>query len=113
MAEPERELSKEERVFRMRHSAAHIMAEAVIDLFPGTAFAIGPPIEHGFYYDFDVDRPFTPEDLKVIERRMRRTMKANHKFAQAVDGSPQTDHGSRLRAGRSESTTNGAEVPSF
>ncbi len=55
----------------LRHSTAHVMAEAVKDLFPTACFGIGPAIEDGFYYDFDVDRPFTPEDLAAIEDRMR------------------------------------------
>ncbi len=55
--------SKDERVERMRHSASHIMAEAVLSLFPEAKFAIGPPIENGFYYDFDLPRSLTPEDL--------------------------------------------------
>jgi threonyl-tRNA synthetase len=55
----------------LRHSAAHVMAEAVKDLFPTAKFGIGPAIEDGFYYDFDVDTPFTPEDLVAIEDRMR------------------------------------------
>jgi threonyl-tRNA synthetase len=55
----------------LRHSAAHVMAEAVKDLFPTAKFAIGPAVEDGFYYDFDVDRPFTPEDLSAIDARMR------------------------------------------
>jgi threonyl-tRNA synthetase len=64
----------------MRHSAAHIMAEAVLDMFPGAKFAIGPPIEHGFYYDFDLPRPLSTDDLAAIERRMRSTVDANHPF---------------------------------
>ncbi len=55
----------------LRHSAAHVMAEAVKDLFPTAEFGIGPAIEDGFYYDFQVDRPFTPDDLEAIETRMR------------------------------------------
>ncbi len=55
----------------LRHSAAHVMAEAVKQLFPAATFGIGPSIEDGFYYDFDVGRPFTPEDLEAIEERMR------------------------------------------
>jgi threonyl-tRNA synthetase len=54
----------------LRHSAAHVMAEAVKDLFPTAKFAIGPAIEDGFYYDFDVDRPFTPDDITAIQTRM-------------------------------------------
>ena len=55
----------------LRHSTAHLMAQAVTDLFPGAKWAIGPPVEDGFYYDFDVERPFTAEDLEAIEQRMR------------------------------------------
>jgi threonyl-tRNA synthetase len=54
----------------LRHSAAHIMAQAVLGLFPNSSFAIGPPIQDGFYYDFSNDRPFTPEDLDAIEAKM-------------------------------------------
>ncbi len=65
----------------MRHSAAHIMAEAVQSLFPEAKFGIGPPIENGFYYDFDLPRPLTPEDLTVIERKMREIIDADLPFA--------------------------------
>jgi threonyl-tRNA synthetase len=64
----------------LRHSAAHVMAQAVLDLFPGSTFAIGPPIEDGFYYDFDIGRPFTPEDLEAIEERMGEIVAANQPF---------------------------------
>jgi threonyl-tRNA synthetase len=64
----------------LRHSAAHVMAQAVCDLFPGARYAIGPPIEDGFYYDFDIGRPFTPEDLAAIEGRMRQIMAARQPF---------------------------------
>jgi len=73
-------LSKEDRLYRMRHSAAHIMAEAVLELFPEAQFAIGPPIDNGFYYDFLLPRPLTPEDLPEIEQRMRARMKSNVAF---------------------------------
>ena len=56
---------------RMRHSCAHLMAEAVQEIFPEAKFAIGPAIEHGFYYDFELPRPLTPDDLEAIESRMR------------------------------------------
>ena len=65
---------------RMRHSAAHVMAEAVQELFPGARFAIGPAIEDGFYYDMELPRPVTPEDLPAIEERMRASIAANHPF---------------------------------
>ncbi len=64
----------------MRHSAAHILAQAVLDLHPGAAFAIGPPIEDGFYYDFDIGRPFTPEDLVAIEERMKEIVAEDQPF---------------------------------
>jgi threonyl-tRNA synthetase len=60
-----------EQLERMRHSAAHVMAEAVQDIFPEAKFGIGPAIENGFYYDFELPRPLTPEDLPLIEARMR------------------------------------------
>ena len=66
--------------YRIRHSAAHIMAEAVLDLFPNARFAVGPPTEDGFYYDFSVSRPFTPEDLEQIEARMRETIAKDAPF---------------------------------
>ncbi len=65
---------------RMRHSAAHVMAEAVVDLFPEAKLAIGPPIEDGFYYDFDLPRSLTPDDLTAIEARMRAHIAANEPF---------------------------------
>ncbi|MBU4275674.1 MAG: threonine--tRNA ligase [Proteobacteria bacterium] len=64
----------------LRHSAAHIMAEAVKELFPGVKVAIGPAIEDGFYYDFDYERPFTPEDLPAIEDKMREIVRQNAPF---------------------------------
>ncbi len=64
----------------MRHSTAHVMAEAVLDLFPGTKLGIGPAIADGFYYDFDLPRPLTPEDLEAIEARMRASVAADHPF---------------------------------
>jgi threonyl-tRNA synthetase len=64
----------------MRHSAAHVMAEAVLDLFPGTRLGIGPAIEDGFYYDFEIDRPLRPDDLVAIEKRMVESVAADHPF---------------------------------
>ncbi|HEX9712046.1 MAG TPA: threonine--tRNA ligase [Actinomycetota bacterium] len=65
------DLASEEGREVLRHSTAHVMAQAVCDLFPNAKYAIGPSIEDGFYYDFDIGRPFTPEDLEKIEGRMR------------------------------------------
>ncbi|MGV8075369.1 MAG: threonine--tRNA ligase [Syntrophobacteraceae bacterium] len=64
----------------LRHSAAHVMAQAVKSLFPNAAIAIGPAIDSGFYYDFGVDRPFTQEDLEKIEKRMAQIVKDRLKF---------------------------------
>jgi threonyl-tRNA synthetase len=65
---------------RMRHSAAHVMAEAVQEMFPDARFAIGPAIEDGFYYDFDLPRALTPDDLPEIERRMKRIVEEKYPF---------------------------------
>jgi len=74
------QMSREDRLYRMRHSAAHIMAEAVLEMFPEARFAIGPPIENGFYYDFELNRPLTPEDLPEIEARMRKRLASDVAF---------------------------------
>ncbi|MBX6767884.1 MAG: threonine--tRNA ligase, partial [Actinomadura rubrobrunea] len=65
----------------MRHSTAHVLAQAVQDLFPEARLGIGPPVENGFYYDFDVAEPFTPDDLKRIEKRMREIVKQGQRFS--------------------------------
>lgn len=64
----------------LRHSTSHVMAQAVLELFPDTKLAIGPAIEDGFYYDFDTFKPFNPSDLEKIENRMKEIAKGNHKF---------------------------------
>ncbi len=64
----------------LRHSTSHIMAQAVIELFPGVKLGIGPAIENGFYYDFDMPEQITPEDLPKIEKKMKEIIKANQKF---------------------------------
>ena len=68
----------------LRHSAAHVMAQAVQDLYPDAKLGIGPPIENGFYYDFDVDVPFVPADLEKIETRMRKIIKEGQRFSRRV-----------------------------
>jgi len=70
--------------YRLRHSAAHVMAQAVLEIFPEGKIAIGPPIEDGFYYDFDLPRPLTPDDLEEIEQRMRRIIASRHPFVYRV-----------------------------
>jgi threonyl-tRNA synthetase len=71
-------------LYRIRHSAAHVMAQAVVEFFPEAKYTIGPPVENGFYYDFDLPRPLTPEDLEQIEKRMRAILKGNHAFVKQV-----------------------------
>jgi len=68
----------------LRHSTTHVMAQAVQDLFPHAKLGIGPPVENGFYYDFDVERPFAPDDLKAIEARMRQIVKQGQRFSRRV-----------------------------
>jgi threonyl-tRNA synthetase len=68
----------------LRHSTAHVLAQAVQQLFPEAKLGIGPPIRDGFYYDFDVERPFTPEDLSALEKRMQDIIKSNQRFARRV-----------------------------
>jgi threonyl-tRNA synthetase len=65
----------------LRHSTAHVLAQAVQDLFPDAKLGIGPPIENGFYYDFDVEIPFVPEDLEKLETRMRKIIKEGQRFS--------------------------------
>ena len=65
---------------RMRHSASHVMAEAVTAIFPTARLAIGPPIEDGFYYDFELPRALTPDDLKTIEKKMKKIVSSNASF---------------------------------
>ncbi|WP_092927309.1 threonine--tRNA ligase [Actinopolyspora alba] len=64
----------------IRHSTAHVLAQAVQQLFPEAKLGVGPPVKDGFYYDFDVDRPFTPEDLRALEKRMKQLVKSGQKF---------------------------------
>jgi threonyl-tRNA synthetase len=68
----------------LRHSAAHVLATAVREIFPGAGIGFGPPIEDGFYYDFEVPRPFTPDDLERIEARMGEVAKADYPFVREV-----------------------------
>ena len=68
----------------LRHSTAHVMAQAVQELFPEAKLGIGPPVENGFYYDFDVPAPFSPDDLTAIERRMRQIVRQGQRFSRRV-----------------------------
>jgi len=81
MSNQVKERYEESELYKIRHSAAHVMAQAVMEMFPGQAkIAIGPPIAEGFYYDFDLPRSITPEDLEAIEKRMRQIIGGNYKF---------------------------------
>jgi threonyl-tRNA synthetase len=71
-------------LYRIRHSAAHIMAQAVLEMFPDAKYTIGPPVENGFYYDFDLPRSLTPEDLASIEKRMRQIIAGHYDFQRQV-----------------------------
>ncbi len=77
-------LSYEERLHRIRHSTAHVMADAVLRKFPNAKFAIGPAIDNGFYYDFDLPRNLAPEDLEEIEGYMQQIMNEDHEFRRLV-----------------------------
>ncbi len=77
----ERQEAEDEKLEIMRHSAAHVMAEAVQSIFPDAKFGIGPAIERGFYYDFDLPRPLTPDDLPPIETRMGEIIASNVPFS--------------------------------
>ena len=83
---PEKEQARELAVLRrhLRHSAAHVMADAVLQLFPKAKIGIGPPTDDGFYYDFEVSRPFTPEDLERIEAIMRERIAGDFPFQKEI-----------------------------
>ncbi|WP_380284193.1 threonine--tRNA ligase [Kitasatospora purpeofusca] len=68
----------------LRHSTAHVMAQAVQQLFPEAKLGIGPPVKDGFYYDFDVEKPFHPDDLKAVEKKMQEIIKRGQKFSRRV-----------------------------
>ncbi len=84
MSQQIQEKYEESQFYKIRHSAAHIMAQAVLEMFPDGKISIGPPIENGFYYDFDLPRNLTPEDLEQIEKRMRQIIQGKHEFKKKV-----------------------------
>lgn len=71
---------EESQLYKIRHSAAHVMAEAMLERFPEAHIAIGPPIEDGFYYDFGLPRPITEEDVQWVEKRMKEIIRGGHDF---------------------------------
>ena len=84
MSQQVQEKYEESHLYQIRHSAAHVMAQAVIEMFPEAKYTIGPPIENGFYYDFDLPRNLTPEDLESIEKRMRQIVQGKHDFMKKI-----------------------------
>ena len=92
MAEKKQERYEDSDLYRIRHSAAHIMAQAVVEMFPEAKYTIGPPIENGFYYDFDLPRTLTPEDLQVIEKRMRQIIAGHYTFQKRVVSADEARH---------------------
>ena len=81
MARTERKADHgDEKLYALRHSTAHVMASAVLELFPGAKFGFGPPVQDGFYYDFELPRPLTPDDLAKIETKMRDVVKQDAPF---------------------------------
>ncbi len=81
--EPVRNDSEDGRAI-IRHSTAHVLAQAVQELFPDARLGIGPPVENGFYYDFDVAEPFTPDDLSKLEKKMQQIIKERQRFSRRV-----------------------------
>jgi threonyl-tRNA synthetase len=84
MAETVQERYEESFLYRIRHSCSHVMAQAVLEMFPEAKYTIGPPVENGFYYDFDLPRSLTPEDLLRIETRMKEILRGNTSFDRKV-----------------------------
>src|SRR5437868_1722869 len=91
--EPERKTlddrNKMTELERIRHSCAHVMATAILRLWPEAQFAAGPPVENGFYYDVDLPHRISPEDFPKIEEEMKKEIKANHPFEKLVVGREQ------------------------
>src|SRR5712691_774756 len=92
-AQPERktldERSRMTDLERIRHSCAHVLATAILRLWPESQFAAGPPVENGFYYDVDMEHRISPEDFPRIEEEMKKEIKANHPFEKLVVGREQ------------------------
>lgn len=76
-------MEKNKKIEIIRHSASHVLASAVLEMFPEAKFGIGPAIENGFYYDFELPRTLIPEDLLILEEKMKKIIQANYKFEQA------------------------------
>ena len=106
--------STEEGRSVLRHSAAHVLAQAVLSLYDGATFAIGPAIEDGFYYDFDIGRPFTPDDLEQIEEKMDEIIAADQPFVrETMSKRRKRSRSSKttLSSWRSSRSVDSSEVP--
>ncbi len=75
---------QESQLYKIRHSAAHVMAQAVVEMFPDAKYTIGPPVENGFYYDFELPEPISQDDLPALEKRMRQIIAGQHAFEKEV-----------------------------
>ena len=84
MNDKTKERYEDSDLYRIRHSSAHVMAQAVLEMIPQAKYSIGPPISDGFYYDFDLPRTLTPEDLEQIEKRMREIIAGDFDFEKQV-----------------------------
>lgn len=84
MNEKNHESYEDSDLYQIRHSTAHVMAQSVLEMFPEARYTIGPPVEDGFYYDFELPRPLTPDDLEAIEKRMRAIIAESHPFVRQV-----------------------------
>jgi len=84
MAKQAEEKYEESQLYKIRHSAAHIMAQAVLEKFPEAKYTIGPPVENGFYYDFELPEPISQDDLPALEKRMRQIIAGQHDFEKEV-----------------------------
>src|SRR3989339_534922 len=76
-------MSKEKNLEILRHSASHVLAAAVLEMFPEAKFGVGPAVENGFYYDFELPRTLIPEDLPLLEEKMKKIIQANYPIEQA------------------------------
>ena len=80
--QPMKEVSADDKLYRIRHSLAHVMAQAILEIRPGSRLAFGPPIDTGFYYDFEFDKPLSDEDFRDIEKKMRRIIAEKQQFVE-------------------------------
>ena len=102
----------EEQLYKLRHSTAHVMAEAVLQMFPEGKLAFGPPVENGFYYDFDLPRPLSADDLAEIERRMVDIVRGDYPFVQrdvSVDEAQEMFAGQPYKLDQIEKLSSGQE----